>query len=164
MFGVDTRHSNRRTHRLIVDMRRSHGITVLPPEQPLRDFLKVLDGRNVVGFPADQDGGRDGVFVDFFGRPASTRRALALIALRRGCPVVPGFVVRETRDHHRLVLGKAMWADRSLGSEAAVVDLTQRLTKELEGMIRRYPQLYFWVHRRWKTRPPNRAPASAGRS
>lgn len=152
MFGVDTQHSNPRTHDLIVEMRKSQSITVLPPKQPLRELLHVLSGRNVIGFPADQDGGRDGVFVDFFGRPASTRRTLALIAVRTGCPVVPGFVIREKRDHHRLALGKPMWADRGLGSEGAIADLTQRLTHALEETIRRYPHQYFWVHRRWKTR------------
>lgn len=152
-FGVDTEHSNPRTHQLIVELRRSQGITVLPATQSLRDFMHVLTGKNVVGFPADQDGGRDGVFVEFFGRPTSTQRALGLIAARSGCPVVPGFVIRENRDHHRLALGEPVWADRTLRSEAAVTDLTQRLTTELERVIRRHPDQYFWVHRRWKTRP-----------
>jgi KDO2-lipid IV(A) lauroyltransferase len=153
VHATDTGHTNRRTHRMIIDLRNAQGVNVLAPDQPFSSILQLLSDNQFVAYVADQDAGRSGIFVDFLGRPASTRRGPALLAIRKGCPIAPVFIVRERNDHHRVIYGKLIWPNPQLKGRAAVVDLTERCTRVLEDMIRRYPQMYFWVHRRWKTKP-----------
>jgi Kdo2-lipid IVA lauroyltransferase/acyltransferase len=159
LYAPDTRHSNPMTRQIIIDLRSAHGATVLDPEEPLANILRLLSENNVVAYLFDQDAGRDGVFVEFFGRPASTRRAPALIAMRRGCPIIPVFIVREGTGHHRFVYRDPIWPDATLKGRMGVAHIMGQCTKLLEEMIRRHPTDYFWVHRRWKTQPTEDAKA-----
>ncbi|MFM7918924.1 MAG: lysophospholipid acyltransferase family protein, partial [Planctomycetaceae bacterium] len=108
----------------------------------------------------DQDAGRSGVFVDFFGRPASTFKSIALLALQYDALVVVGGAWRLPTEQQR----GAQWVRFCLTTEAvldprnypdtnAVEQLTQDFTTALERLIRKAPEQYFWVHRRWKTAP-----------
>lgn len=110
----------------------------------------------------DQDAGRRGVFVDFFGKPASTFKSIALMALEYKAILVVGYGLRLPDDPL-----DARWARFEIGCEeiidTAVIEsrdevreITQRFTKALERSIRRAPEQYFWVHRRWKTDPVTR--------
>ncbi|UCH85084.1 MAG: lysophospholipid acyltransferase family protein, partial [Candidatus Latescibacterota bacterium] len=100
-----------------------------------------------------QDARHHGIFVDFFGRPASTVRGPAVFAIRRDCPIVPCFLIREGCDRHRAVFERPLWPDERLSGREAVRELTQRFTMLLEDYVRKYPEQYFWTHRRWKTKP-----------
>jgi KDO2-lipid IV(A) lauroyltransferase len=157
VHGTDTRHSNDMTHQIIVDLRRSQGVKVLNPEEPFREMVRMLSENQFIAYLADQDGGRDGIFVDFLGRPASTRRGLALLALRSGSPIAPVFIVREEERRHRVVYHELVRPDPRLTGREAALDLTQRCTRLLEDVIHRHPQQYFWMHRRWKSKPPESA-------
>ncbi len=110
----------------------------------------------------DQDAGRRGVFVDFFGKPASTFKSIALMALEYRAILVVGYGIRLPDD-----LLEAPWARFEIGCEEIidttrivardeVKEITQRFTVALERSIRRAPEQYFWVHRRWKTDPVTR--------
>jgi KDO2-lipid IV(A) lauroyltransferase len=154
VHGTDTRHSNDMTHRIIIDLRKSQGVKVLEPYEPFSGMLRMLSENQFIAYLADQDGGRDGVFVDFLGRPASTRRGLALLAIRSGAPVAPVFIVRKGDNRHRVIYRELVRPDPRLKGKEAVADLTQRCTRLLEEMIRDHPQSYFWMHRRWKSKRP----------
>jgi hypothetical protein len=123
------------------------------------DSMKaVVDGVHqgkCVGFVADQDAGENGLFVDFFGCPASTARGPALFAVTLGIPLVPMFMVRDTTPERRLVLhvGEPLFADQAADRKAEVRRLTEAHTRQLEDAVRQHPADYFWLHRRWKTRP-----------
>ena len=100
-----------------------------------------------------------GVFVDFFGVPASTTAGLARIALRTGAAVVPAFVLwDEKQRHYRLRFDPALPLVRTGDTERDVVENTARFTKVIEDCVRRYPDQWLWIHRRWKTRPPGEPP------
>ena len=110
----------------------------------------------------DQDAGRRGVFVDFFGKPASTFKSIALMALEYKAILVIGYGVRLPDN-----LLEARWAQFEIGCEEIidttqivardeVKEITQRFSSALERAIRRAPEQYFWVHRRWKTDPVTR--------
>jgi Kdo2-lipid IVA lauroyltransferase/acyltransferase len=99
-----------------------------------------------------------GVFVDFFGIPACTASGLARIALRTDAAVVPGFTVWDRElGKYRLRFEPALTLIRSGDDEANIVANTAMFTKVIEEYVRRYPDQWLWVHRRWKTRPAGEA-------
>ena len=98
---------------------------------------------------------RKGVFVDFFGMPASTTDGMARLALATGAPVIPVFMVRQTDSiHHKITILPAIYAEKTRDREKDVREYTQRYTSTLEDMVRAHPDHWNWIHRRWKTRPP----------
>lgn len=126
-----------------------------------RPILEELRAGRAVGVLLDQnvlpsDGN---VFVDFFGLPASTTDGLARLALRTGAAVVPGFVVWDERQsRYVLRFEPAMDLVRTGDPERDVQENTARFTKLIENYIRRYPEQWFWIHRRWSARPPGDPP------
>lgn len=150
---TDTNHSNKLVHGIISDLRIRQGMQIIAPSEPMSTITRLLANNQFVAYLADQDARHHGVFVEFFGRPASTVRGPATFAIRRGCPIVPCFLIREGRDRHRAVFEKPMWPDDGLKGRDAILELTQRFTTLLERYVREHPEQYFWTHRRWKTKP-----------
>jgi KDO2-lipid IV(A) lauroyltransferase len=94
------------------------------------------------------------VFVDFFGKSASTTAGIARVALHTGAAVVPGYAYwDESIQKYRLRFKPALELVRSGDSERDVFENTQRFAKALEEIIRKHPDQWVWVHKRWKTRP-----------
>jgi Kdo2-lipid IVA lauroyltransferase/acyltransferase len=123
-------------------------------------MLKVLREGGVLSFLADQDAGQRGLFVDFFGRPASTHKAIALLAIEHNAPVVVGYA-RRTGPGFRYEVGceDVILPNEWTGTADDVRILTQRYTTALEAVIRRNPEQYLWLHRRWKHQPKPRTRA-----
>ena len=118
-------------------------------------------GEASLSFLADQDAGERGMFVDFFGRPASTHKAIAILALEHQAPVVVGYA-RRIGPGFRYEVGCTEVFDPAefTGTAADAQLLTQRYTAALETIIRRDPDQYLWLHRRWKHQPkPKKARA-----
>ena len=127
------------------------------------DFDKmqqVLDSGGVIATLADQDAGQRGLFVDFFGRPASTHKAVALMALEHRVPII---VVGATRIDgvYEVTTADIIYPEHFDNTPEAVRAITQRFTADLERLIRRAPDQYFWVHRRWKHQPQPRGKRKA---
>jgi KDO2-lipid IV(A) lauroyltransferase len=100
-----------------------------------------------------------GVFVDFFGIPACTASGLARIALRTDAAVVPGFTIWDPElGKYRLRFDPAVELVRTGDLDADIVANTQEFTKVIEEYVRKYPDQWLWVHRRWKTRPEGQPP------
>lgn len=136
-------------------LRRRTGVDVIDKRGALRPVLEALRRGRMVGILLDQNAARrEGVFVDFFGQPASTSRSLALLAVRTGAPVVPIFARRGAGTAHTVVIRPALPAPASNDPDAAVVELTARCTAEIERAIREAPEQWLWSHDRWRTRPP----------
>ncbi len=119
----------------------------------------VLNSGGVLAFLADQDAGRSGTFVDFFGRPASTHKAIALLAIEYQAPIVVGYA-RRVGPGFRYEVGCDEVIDPSQlqGTADDVALLTQRYTQSLERVVRLAPEQYFWLHRRWKSEPRRHKP------
>lgn len=129
------------------------GVEGIPAKGAYRACLKALKAGRVVGFMLDQNRpGGQGVFVPFFGRPASTSPGLALLSWQSGAVVLPVFEHREG-GRHVVEIGEAIEPppDRE---DATVEAYTARYTALIEAEIRRHPAEWLWLHRRWKTRPP----------
>ncbi|HEX7120362.1 MAG TPA: lysophospholipid acyltransferase family protein [Longimicrobiales bacterium] len=150
---VAQRQSNPLFDRAIVAARERLGMRVIERGRATREGLRALRAGRVVALVADQDARRAGVFVPFFGHPASTHRGPALLALRTGAPLFLGTALRTPAGGYHVRL-EPVEVDRSGESEDVVRRLTEAFTARLEAAIRAAPDQYFWHHRRWKTRPP----------
>ncbi len=140
----------------IVRSRKRLGMNVIPREVARAKVLESLRAGRVVGILGDQDARKAGVFVDFFGQPASTARGPALFALRARVPLVVGIVVRDPGPRPRYSLNFRRVEFEATGDlRTDVLALTQAYTARLEYFIREAPEQYFWLHKRWKTAPPD---------
>lgn len=141
------------------DIRRSAGIEIVT-EGPgvARGVLRALQRGRLLGILPDQDARRHGVFVEFLGRPASTYKGAAFFAYRAGVPIVPGFVRRQPDGNHIGTILPPIEPDPDHEQEAEVFRLTQLFTDTMTEWILRYPEHYFWVHRRFKSAPPEPVP------
>ncbi|HYW09232.1 MAG TPA: lysophospholipid acyltransferase family protein [Longimicrobium sp.] len=154
--AIVRRQGNRLVDARLDGLRRRLGVeTITQREAPSR-VPRLLRKGGVVGIVGDQDARRSGVFVPFFGRPASTHRGPALFALRLGAPVLASVARRlpGTPGRYR-VAGERVETPRTGDLEADVRTLTAALAARLEAEIREAPEQYFWFHRRWKTVAPS---------
>lgn len=139
----------------VVEKRRQmSGNRVIPKKEAARRILRALANNEAVGILVDQNTSlEEGVFIDFFGRPACTNKAFARIAQRTGAAVIIGYAIwsAEERKH---VLHFEPEVEMT-GDDTAD---TQRIHARLEAVIRQYPDQWLWIHRRWKTRPPGSGP------
>lgn len=153
--AIVRKQGNRLVDARLDHLRRRLGVeTITQREAPSR-VPRLLRRNGVIGIVGDQDARRAGVFVPFFGRPASTHRGPALFALKLNAPVfscvarrLPGPGVRYE------VAGERVPVVRTGDTDGDVMRLTAELAARLEAQIRRDPAQYFWFHRRWKTRAP----------
>ena len=152
--------SNRRVDALVNRYRCLSGNRPIDKNKSARAILKVLGEAGTVGILMDHNTSLDeGVFVNFFGVPASTSSGLARLALRTDAAVVPGFLLWDaSRRKYRLRFEPAVELSRSNDEEADVRENTQRFTRVIEQFIREHPDQWLWVHKRWKTRPPGDPP------
>ena len=141
--------------RFITHLRTMHGNRAVDKDNFVRGLLSAMKAGETVGILMDTNmTPPQGVFVDFFGIPACTASGLARIALRTDAAVVPGFTIWD-RDlgKYRLRFDPALALIRTGDEEADIVANTALFTKVIEQYVRRYPDQWLWVHRRWKTRP-----------
>ncbi len=141
--------------RIIRQYRTMHGNTTVDKDNFVRGLLAAMKAGEVVGILMDTNmTPPQGVFVDFFGIPACTASGLARIALRADAAVVPTFTIWDpVLRKYRLRFDPAVKLIRTGNDEADIVANTQVFTKIIEDYVRRYPEQWLWVHRRWKTRP-----------
>ena len=131
------------------------GTRTLAKKAAAREAIRTLRQRGILVIPCDQNQTRRfGVFVDVFGKPASTTPGAARLAMRTGAPACPVFLVREPDgEHHRVEVGSPIAMVDTGDREADIVTNTQRCSDAVEAMIRRYPEQWVWFHKRWRTRP-----------
>jgi KDO2-lipid IV(A) lauroyltransferase len=135
-------------------LRRTAGVEVVDKRAALRPVLDALRRGRLVGVLLDQNASRrEGVFVPFFGRLASTSRAMAVLALRTRTPVVPAFTRRLAPGRHEITIHPALGLPDA-GDEDAVRSLTADCTAAIEAAVRATPEQWLWSHDRWRTRPP----------
>jgi Kdo2-lipid IVA lauroyltransferase/acyltransferase len=146
--------------RLIQSYRTMYGNKTVAKDDFVRGLLAAMKCGETVGILMDTNmTPPQGVFVDFFGIPACTASGLARIALRTDAAVVPGFTIwDESLRKYRLRFDPAVELVRTGDLESDIVANTQKFTKVIEDYVRKYPEQWLWVHRRWKTRPEGQPP------
>jgi KDO2-lipid IV(A) lauroyltransferase len=139
--------------RLINSIRRKAGISLISMKNSLRGCVRSLRENHILGLIADQDAGRDGVFVRFFNRPASTAAGPAYFALSTGAPFLFFTLVRGKGGGYTLHVSPPLKVRSTGNREQDIRQNTRLWSDELESWVRKYPGQWFWVHRRWHTKP-----------
>lgn len=136
--------------------RQTTGHRVVHKRNAVREMVKGLRQGHGVAIVIDQDFLSPGAhFVPFFGRPAATTPALGTLACRLDVPVLPVFSYPVAGGRYRVVYEEPILPRKGMDQEAAAGLLTREATTRIEAAIRRHPSAWFWMHRRWRTRPPN---------
>lgn len=133
-------------------LRESNGCKVIRKGMDVKNLITMLREKKIVGILADQDAGKNGILVDFFGRPTSSHSGVMEIAKRTDSLILPAFIVRTKGPHHKLYLEE--YIDfRNTQSPDAVKENLQKYMKLLEKYVREYPDQWLWLHKRWKSTP-----------
>jgi KDO2-lipid IV(A) lauroyltransferase len=137
-------------------------------ENAVKSIISALNDNEIVGFLPDENASkRIGVFVDFFGVEACTMPGMANIAAKTKLPVVPAFIVRLEEGgksgsfaKHRLLIEPPLEIKYTGNRKADTLNILKMFNEKIEDMIKRYPEQWFWIHNRWKTRPDVQGPAA----
>jgi KDO2-lipid IV(A) lauroyltransferase len=153
---------NPKLHDLLEAIRTSNGNEVVYRRGAVRKALRLLADGKGVGILIDQHmTSADAIYVDFFGRPAATTSTLAALAIRTGAPVIPLFAFPLEGGRYRMIYEHPVEPPAE-DSDDAVREFTQRCTDVLEMHVRRHPELWLWMHRRWRDAPGPALEAAPG--
>lgn len=136
-------------------MRTRFGSVTLDKTKSARKMFRVLENGELLGILADLNvQEKEGVFVDFFGIPASTTTSIAKLALATDAIVLPAFAVwEESKKKYVVYLEPPIEYEKTADPEKDIHDLTQKITIMVEKYVRKYPEQWLWIHKRWNTRP-----------
>ena len=153
LAAIAQKQHNAAMDRFINEQRQAPGAEIVY-RSDVRDMVRLLDRGKIIGLLMDQDSHRQGVFVPFFGRLASTPVGPAAIARLRGAPIVPVFIHELAAGRHEIVVHPALTVAKTRNREEDIYQATLQLTQIVEAHIRQHPTEWFWLHNRWKTPPP----------
>jgi len=136
-------------------IRESGGYRVFDRDQPIIGAYRALRGNEILGILPDQNEG-NGVFVDFFSRPAGTATGPAVLSLKSGAPIVPVFCESLGNGRYRAVVHSPIEFAPTGNEEADIAELTRLVNAAIEAEVRRNPSQWLWLHDRWKSRPEAR--------
>ena len=128
-------------------------------EHAVKNIISALHGNEIVGFLPDENASRRiGVFVDFFGVKACTMPGMANIAAKTKLPVIPAFIVRLKGEKggyakHKLIIEPPLDIKYTGNRQTDTMNILKMFNEKIEDIIKRYPEQWFWIHNRWKTRP-----------
>jgi KDO2-lipid IV(A) lauroyltransferase len=138
----------------LLGVREKQGQRIIAKKGATEEVIAILEKHGVVGFIADQNAGPKGIFVDFFGRKASTYKSIGLLAMQYQVPVVIGYARRQSESFRfKMCVQDIIYPEDWASQPDALRYITQRYTKAIEDFVSEDPGQYLWVHRRWKTRP-----------
>ena len=140
--------------RYLYGVRERAGQKILDKKGATEKIDEIIKGSSTVCFIADQDAGKKGVFVDFFGRKASTYKSIALLAMQYDLPVGVGYSRRRDNDFFfEIAVNRVIMPNEWKDKDSPLYWITQEYTRYIEEFIREDPSQYWWLHRRWKHRP-----------
>ncbi len=140
---------------MIVGLRARMGVRTILRSRPnaSRELVRVFKENRIMGILIDQDTDVESAFVDFMGRPAWTPTAAASMALKFGAPVIFGYIQRKSDNRHAITVEGPLELIRTGDREKDIIANTAMLTKKIEDAIRRNPEQWVWMHRRWRRQP-----------
>ncbi len=140
---------------MIVNLRAGMGVRTILRGKPgaSRELIRVFKENRILGILIDQDTDVEGAFVNFMGRPAWTPTAAASMAMKFEAPVIFGYIQRGKDNRHRVFLEGPLDLIRTSDREKDVIANTTMLTNKMEDCIRKNPEQWVWMHRRWRRQP-----------
>lgn len=152
--AIARRLRNPRFQNWVESLRKSIGIELIYRDDSPKKIFQCLKSGEALGLLPDQDiAGLKGVFVDFFGRPAHTSIAPVKLSLTTQAPIVCVFLVRTPENRYKIIFGDTIRPTIETTEEAALQKYTALWMKDIEAVIRAYPDQWGWMHNRWKTQP-----------
>ncbi|MDP2921595.1 MAG: ELM1/GtrOC1 family putative glycosyltransferase [Candidatus Omnitrophota bacterium] len=142
-----------RLNNLLNEFRQSTGCKVITKGFSVKDIIKTLNNNGIVGMLSDQDAGANGVFVNFFNRPASTAQGAIAFGSKTGAAILPSFIWRVGLDRHIARAGDPLELINTGNRESDMKENLQRAANILEGYIKIFPEQWLWSHKRWKSTP-----------
>ena len=140
-------------------VREKLGQKVILKKGATEDVVEVLENKGAVGFVADQNAGSKGIFAEFFGRKASTYKSIGLVAMQYEVPIIVGYARRiDERFQFQVGVQDVIHPEDWKSQPDPLRYITQRYSSAIEAFVRDDPGQYWWVHRRWKTRPKGEEP------
>ncbi len=145
---------NNRINQIVTDIRKGMGLKLITGKNTVFQMMKKLRQGEILIFLLDQNAPvREAVFVNFFGRPASTFKVVAMLAIKFEIPVVPAYCIRKEDGTFKVVIEKPFHPVKGKTLEESVRLNTQQYTDFIEKVVKLYPEQWFWVHNRWKNQP-----------
>ena len=145
--GIAIKQKNLGAHKFFIEQRELAGTKHILKRESRDKMYDVLSSNGILGLVSDQDAKKRGVFIDFFGKKASTSKGAALFHINTGAPIIIAFCNQLNYKSYNIIFKPLMTEDKE------VKIITQKYTKILENQIIKYPEQYFWFHKRWKTKP-----------
>ncbi len=145
------RQSNSLVENLVYKYIEDKGVKVLYKGVSAREVMQLLNSNEIVGMLPDQDAGKAGVIVNFMGKPASTHKGPAFFALKTGAPIVVALIFQNRNGKQKLILERPIYPQNTGDTEEVIKNLTQAFTAIIEKYVYKYPDHWFWQHRRWKS-------------
>ncbi|MCM8792189.1 MAG: lysophospholipid acyltransferase family protein [Candidatus Omnitrophica bacterium] len=156
VYGIMRRMRDEKVERIFSEKRRALGINTIysqPRKFCVEESLRVLREGKILCIQLDQNFGSGGVFVDFFGKKAATATGPVVLALRTGASILPCFILHSSPSTYRVVFEPEYKIKLARTLDETILLNIQELTGIIETYIRRYPEEWSWIHRRWKSRP-----------
>ena len=153
IWAIAKKQSNHKVDAFISKLRSKFGLKIVYTRDAMKVCEKALKNKEIVAIAFDQDARQRGVFVNFLGQPSSTAVGTAVLHLRTNAEII--LLIALRRDYARFdVFAKVVeLPERSGNVQQDIVNITQKISSEFEVWVRKYPEQWFWMHRRWKTQP-----------
>ncbi len=143
----------KRVNSYLWNTREHLGMKLIPRKNAIRATLRAIKNNEAVGFFSDQNAGEQGVFIDFFGKPASAARAPVTLALKTGTPILFSLDIRQPDDKHHVYISPPLYLQPTDDKENDIKTFTTLLMNQLKDYIQKHPEQWLWIHNRWKTQP-----------
>ena len=144
---------NRFINKYLMGIREYRGQQIIDKKGATEQMVSILKENSLLAFIADQDAGKKGAFVDFFGRKASTYKSIGLLAMQYDLPIVVGYCRRvDNKYKFKIGVSKIIYPEQWDKQDNPLLWITSEYTSAIESFVREAPEQYWWVHRRWKTR------------
>jgi len=155
VWGIAKKQSNPFVNAFVEKQRTQTGLQIIYTKNAVKQALQALKQNGIVAIVADQDARDRGVFVDFMGLPSSTAVGPAVLHLRSGAPIILIISIRKDYGHFDVYFEEVVPPGQAADnvSDADIVNITQLHAAALERWVRKHPEQWFWMHRRWKSKP-----------
>jgi len=154
LYSIARPMDNKYLNRFLYGVRERRGQKIIDKKGAAELMPQIVARGSTLGFIADQDAGKKGVFVDFFGRKASTYKSIGLVALTYNLPIVVGYSRRVgNRFFFEIGVTRIIFPQEWADKDDPLKWITAEYTKAIEAFVREDPTQYWWLHRRWKSRP-----------